>query len=130
MNVVGLKIRRPSGLGGSTPPPGTKPKSPQNEWLDAASSPHEAHSAADAADFAPYIVTSAKSITLKSIGLWTDAVVGGAYTSVTHFQICTTFQGDEDGGTTHQSWRQGSLLQASKQQPAVLRLFRRQKSAT
>jgi len=23
MNVVGLKIRRPSGLGGSTPPPGT-----------------------------------------------------------------------------------------------------------
>src|SRR5271155_5735204 len=37
----GLKIRRPSGLGGSTPPPGTKPKSPQNERLAVAGFPHQ-----------------------------------------------------------------------------------------
>jgi hypothetical protein len=58
-------------------------------------------SEADAADFTAYLATNTRSITLKSIGLWTDAVVGGGYTSVTHFQIRTPFQGDEDGGTAH-----------------------------
>ena len=42
-------------------------------------------------------------------------LVGMACTSVTHFQVIAPLPTrNEDAGTTHQPWRQGSRLQASK----------------
>jgi hypothetical protein len=56
--------------------------------------------------------------------------IGIAYTSVTFSVLAPLRTRNENAGTTHDPWRQGSRLQASKQQPlAVLKLLRWQKSA-
>jgi hypothetical protein len=46
-----------------------------------------------------------------------------AYTSVTHVQIRTTFQGMKMAGQRINLGGKGHVLQASKPQPVVLKLF-------
>ena len=63
---------------------------PQIKRLAGASSPHEKHSTADAADVAPSSRTSVNYIPLKLLSLFKNVKVSMACTSVTHFHVVMT----------------------------------------
>jgi hypothetical protein len=56
------KSAGPRALGGSIPPPGTNPQSPQNTRLAGASSRMRCTSGADTADFASYIIVANENL--------------------------------------------------------------------